>query len=89
VTKAGSDTTRNQNNILIANAAHDPSWSVKVRAQLDEVCGANAERLPDYDDWDSLTYIHATIKETLRIYPNLTQLNAPHAVTYTCLAYRI
>ena len=66
----------------MANAAHDPSWLVKVRAQLDEVCGHNAERLPEYDDWEKLTLIHATIKETLRYYPNLLQLGAPHALTY-------
>ena len=79
---AGSDTTRNQNNILMAHAAHDPSWLTKVRAQLDEVCGANAERLPEYTDWDSLPLIHAAIKETLRIFPNMTQIGAPHALTY-------
>jgi cytochrome P450 len=78
----GSDTTRNQNNILMAHAAHDPSWAKKVRAQLDEVCGHNAERLPEYTDWDKLPLIHATIKETLRIFPNLVQLGAPHALTY-------
>lgn len=78
----GSDTTRNQNNILMAHAAHDPSWLKKVRAQLDEVCGPNAERLPEYSDWDKLPYIHATIKETLRIFPNMTQTGAPHALSY-------
>jgi cytochrome P450 len=80
--EAGSDTTRNQNNILMAHAAHDPSWIAKVRAQLDEVCGPNAERLPEYTDWEKLPWIHATIKETLRVFPNLVQLGAPHAVTY-------
>jgi len=66
----------------MAHAAHDPSWLVKVRAQLDEVCGYNAERLPDYRDWDKLTLIHATIKETLRIFPNMVQIGTPHALTY-------
>jgi cytochrome P450 len=66
----------------MANAAHDPSWIPKVRAQLDEVCGHNAERLPEYDDWEKLTMIHATIKESLRYYPNLLQMGAPHALTF-------
>jgi len=66
----------------MAHAAHDPRWLTAVRAQLDEVCGENAERLPEYSDWDKLTWIHATIKETLRIFPNLVQLGAPHALTY-------
>src|SRR5271156_2066746 len=39
--EAGSDTTRNANNVLMAHAAHDPSWVEKVRAQIDEVCGHN------------------------------------------------
>ena len=65
----------------MAHAAHDPSWTEKVRAQLDEVCGHNAERLPDYGDWDRLPLIHATIKETLRIFPNVVQLGATHALT--------
>jgi len=79
--EAGSDTTRNQNNIFMAHAAHDPSWVTKVRAQLDEVCGHNAERLPEYDDWDKLPLIHATIKESLRILPNMVPLGAAHALT--------
>ena len=78
----GSDTTRNQNNVLMAWAAHDEKWLKKVRDQLDAVCGANAERLPQYSDWDDLTWIHATIKETLRIYPNMVQLSAPHALRF-------
>jgi len=81
LTYVGSDTTRNQNNVLIAHAAHDPRWLPKVREQLDKVCGANAERLPEYTDWEDLTYIHATIKEALRIFPNLVQLGAPHALS--------
>jgi len=67
----------------MAHAAHDPRWLPAVRAQLDEICGKNAERLPEYSDWDNLTWIHATIKETLRIFPNLVQLGAPHALTYS------
>ena len=66
----------------MAWAAHDQKWLKKVRDQLDAVCGANAERLPQYSDWDDLTWIHATIKETLRIYPNMVQLGAPHALRF-------
>ena len=54
--EAATDTTRNSNHVLIAHAAHDPSWTKAVREQLDEVCGHNAERLPDYDDWDKLPH---------------------------------
>jgi hypothetical protein len=41
--EAGSNTTRNQNNVLIAAAATDMSWVHQVRKELDEVCGHNAE----------------------------------------------
>jgi len=68
------------NNIVMANAAHDPRWLSQVREQLDAVCGANADRLPEYSDWDDLPWIHATIKECLRIFPNMVQLGAPHAL---------
>jgi cytochrome P450 len=73
----------------MAWAAHDPTWLPKVRAQLDAVCGANADRLPQYSDWDDLTWIHATIKETLRIYPNMVQLGAPHALRYPSSPRRV
>jgi cytochrome P450 len=68
----------------MAHAAHDPSWVARVRVQLDAVCGTNAERLPEYSDWDDLPLIHATIKECLRIFPNMLRIGAPHALTY-CL----
>ena len=79
--EAATDTTRNSNHVLIAHAAHDPSWAKAVRDQLDEVCGHNAERLPDYDDWDKLPLIHATIKESLRIFPNVPRTGVPHALS--------
>jgi len=79
--EAASDTTRNSNHILMAHAAHDPSWVKVVRAQLDEVCGHNAERLPNFDDWDKLPLIHATIKEGLRIFPNVPRVGVPHALS--------
>jgi Cytochrome P450 len=66
----------------MAHAAHDPSWIKSVRDQIDEVCGHNAERLPEFDDWDRLPLVHATIKETLRIFPNMPPVGAPHALRY-------
>jgi cytochrome P450 len=79
--EAGSDTTRNQNNLLVAAAASDPSWVAAVRAQLDSVCGANGERLPTYDDMPRLPLVQATIKESLRWRPNLTEAGFPHKLT--------
>ena len=63
--EAGSDTTRNATNVALAAMATDPSWLPKVRAQMDEVCG-DAQRLPGFEDWQKLTYIHAVVKEVNR-----------------------
>ncbi|KAI4144383.1 MAG: hypothetical protein LQ340_006671, partial [Diploschistes diacapsis] len=43
----------------------------KAREELDNVCGADAERLPRLDDIRHLPYISATIKERLRWRPVL------------------
>lgn len=79
--EAGSDTTRNQNNLLVAAATVDMSWVHRVRKDLDRVCGANAERLPTYDDIDDLPIIYAVVKETLRWRPNITEAGFPHGLT--------
>jgi cytochrome P450 len=79
--EAGSDTTRNQNNLLVAAATTDMSWVHRVRKDLDRVCGANAERLPTYDDIDKLPIIYAVVKESLRWRPNITEPGFPHKST--------
>jgi cytochrome P450 len=79
--EAGSDTTRNQNNLLIAAAAVYPEWVAKARKQLDDACGHNAERLPDWQDWDKLPYIQAVIKETLRWRVNGADIGVPRTLT--------
>ena len=80
--EAGSDTTRNQNNLVIAAAAVYPEWVKKVRKQLDDVCGHNAERLPGWEDWEKLTYIHAVAKEGLRWRSNGADTGVPRVLTY-------
>ncbi|KAF2227547.1 cytochrome P450 [Elsinoe ampelina] len=74
--EAGSDTTRNQINLMLAAAAIYPAWVRTAQAELHSVCGA-AERLPTFEDWDRLPYIVATIKETLRWRPNMTTTGTP------------
>lgn len=54
------------------------SWVHRVREQLDEVCGHNAERLPQWSDYEKLPMIQAVIKETLRWRPNLTEIGNAH-----------
>jgi hypothetical protein len=34
---------------MIAAAAKFPDWAKKAQAQLDSVCGSNAERFPSFD----------------------------------------
>ena len=57
------------------------SWVHRVRVQLDEVCGSNAERLPQWSDFEKLPLVQAVIKETLRWRPNLAEAGFPHVVT--------
>ncbi|KAH6988427.1 cytochrome P450 [Ilyonectria destructans] len=66
--EAGSDTTR-----LTLNAA--------LAAALGEVCGANAERLPNFSDMDQLPLIKGVAKESLRWKPVITETGIPHALT--------
>lgn len=79
--EAGSDTTKNQLNMVIAAMAADPNtWVAKARAELDAVCGHNAERLPTFDDWDKLPYMQAIMKEGMRWRPNVNPTGFPHAL---------
>ncbi|KAH8595657.1 cytochrome P450 [Bisporella sp. PMI_857] len=51
------------------------------REQLDAVCGSNAERLPGWNDKESLPYITATVKEIFRWRPNIAEIGAPTSLT--------
>jgi len=64
--EAGSDTTRVSLGQMIAGAATYPDWVERAREQLDAVCGKNAERLPQWSDYDNLPYIEAVVKESFR-----------------------
>lgn len=78
--EAGSDTSRVAIIQMLAGAACYPSWARKARQLLDEVCGANAERMPSLADRAQLPYITAVVKETLRWRPFL-QSGVPHTLT--------
>lgn len=79
--EAGSDTTRVSIGQMIAGAATYPDWVKRARAQLDQICGANAERLPEWSDREDLPYITATVKEIFRWRPNLAEIGAPTSLT--------
>jgi cytochrome P450 len=75
--EAGSDTSRVSIGQIIAGAATYPDWVARARAQLDAVCGVNAERLPGWEDRDKLPYISAVVKEGFRWRPNIAEIGAP------------
>jgi cytochrome P450 len=66
--EGGSDTTRATLNVFVAAMATDPEFLVRVRKELDAVCG-NAERLPTYEDQARLPLVTACVKEVLRWMP--------------------
>ncbi|KAI0763593.1 cytochrome P450 [Trametes elegans] len=62
--EGGSDTTASTMQGLFLALSLHPEVQEKARAELDIVVGRH--RLPDFDDRDSLVYIDAIVKETLR-----------------------
>ena len=55
-----------------------PEVQQKARAELDRVVGRG--RLPNFDDLDSLVYINAIVKESLR-WHTVVPLGIPHRTT--------
>lgn len=55
-----------------------PDVQRKAQQELDTVIGSN--RLPTYDDWESMPYIEAVLREVLRWRP-VTPLGVAHATT--------
>ncbi|RMJ23696.1 Cytochrome P450 [Aspergillus sp. HF37] len=79
--EAGSDTSRVTVGQIIAGAITYPDWVQRARTELDSVCGANGDRLPQWEDRDRLPYITAVVKEGLRWRPNIAEIGAPTALT--------
>lgn len=79
--EAGSDTSRVTIGQIIAGAATYSEWVSRARAQLDDVCGHNAERLPQWEDREKLNYISAVVKEGFRWRPNIAEIGAPTMLT--------
>lgn len=75
--EAGSDTSRVTLGQIIAGAVTSPDWVARARVHLDEVCGHNAERLPQWEDRPRLKYISAVVKEGFRWRPNIAEIGAP------------
>ncbi|GKT50816.1 cytochrome P450 monooxygenase yanC [Colletotrichum spaethianum] len=75
--EAGSDTTAATLTGFVQAMVLYPSVQKQAREELDRICGT--ERLPTLDDWESMPYIRACIKEALRWMPTAI-LGIPHAV---------
>ncbi|KAF4808755.1 Cytochrome P450 monooxygenase patH [Colletotrichum siamense] len=78
--EAGTDTTRASLDQCVAAAALWPGWIERAREQLDEVCGANAQRLPTAQDMPNLPIIKGAVKESVRWKPTIAETGIPHAL---------
>ncbi|TFK83976.1 CyP450 monooxygenase [Polyporus arcularius HHB13444] len=75
---AGSDTTSSVLKTFCLAMSLYPDVQQKAHAELDSVVGR--DRLPDFYDRGSLTYLDALIKESLR-WMNVTPLGLAHSTT--------
>ncbi|EAS33915.3 cytochrome P450 [Coccidioides immitis RS] len=77
--EAGSDTTSSTLYAFVQAMLLYPEIQRRAQKEIDEVVGA--DRMPNMDDQDSLQYIRAIMKETLRWMPTTILGAVPHAVT--------
>ncbi|KIJ28079.1 hypothetical protein M422DRAFT_784656 [Sphaerobolus stellatus SS14] len=75
---AGTDTTVSLVMVFLLAMTMYPDVQRKAQKELDSVLGAH--RLPDFGDRDSLPYVKAIVKETMR-WQNVVPLNPPHMTT--------
>lgn len=64
---AGAETTAGVLSIFVMAMSLYPSFQKKAHEEIDKVIGS--ERLPSFDDWDQLPYVHAIISELHRWRP--------------------
>ncbi|KAL0576856.1 hypothetical protein V5O48_005121 [Marasmius crinis-equi] len=74
---AGTDTTASAVMTFIFAMMTAPEAQTKAQEELDRVVPHG--RLPDFEDQDSLPYVTALVKETLR-WENVTPLAVPHYI---------
>ncbi|KAG2117750.1 cytochrome P450 [Suillus clintonianus] len=73
---AGSETTHSVVLVFVQAMVLNPEVQKRAQAEIDRV--VTADRLPDFGDRDSMPYIEAILRETLRFYP-IVPLGVPHA----------
>ncbi|KAF8240485.1 cytochrome P450 [Tricholoma matsutake] len=75
---AGSDTTVSAIASCVLGLVTHPEVVKKAQAEIDAIVGLN--KLPDFDDFDSLPYITAITKEALR-WRDVAPIAVPHLLT--------
>jgi cytochrome P450 len=73
---AATETTYSTLSTFVLAMVLNPSVQEKAQAELDAVVGPN--RLPDFGDRDSLPYVEAVMRETMRYHP-VSPLGISHA----------
>ncbi|GAP82909.2 putative cytochrome P450 [Rosellinia necatrix] len=68
---AGSDNPRMTMNAFLMVCIAQPEFIQRMRLELDNVCGADADRLPNLDDLVRAPYSSAVVKEVLRWRPTV------------------
>ena len=76
--EAGSETTSSSLNSCVLYLSAYPDVQAKAHEELDRVVGN--DRSPTFEDEPALPYIHAIVKEILRIRP-VTNMGTPHYTT--------
>ncbi|KAL5520612.1 hypothetical protein ACEPAF_2613 [Sanghuangporus sanghuang] len=76
---AGIETTAGTIMSFILAMLHFPGVMRKAQAEIDSVL--SADRMPEYEDYDSLPYIIAVVNEALRWRPVAVLGGTPHAST--------
>jgi cytochrome P450 len=76
--EAGSETTSAALNTAILYLVANPKVQRKAQSEIDKT--VDSSRSPSFDDEDSLPYIRAIVKETLRMRP-VTNIGTPHYTT--------
>ncbi|KAL3499505.1 hypothetical protein ACH5RR_038598 [Cinchona calisaya] len=78
----GTDTTSNTVEFALSEIMNKPQVLSKVQQELDTVVGK--DRIVEESDIQKLPYLHAVMKEALRLHPALPLL-IPHCPSETCI----
>lgn len=74
----GADTTVSTIQSFVLTMVLYPDVQKKAQEEIDRVVGSS--RLPDFSDYDSLPYIEAIVRETIRLHP-VVPIGVPHRLT--------